>query len=176
MKNYQDIVKKYPRLFKIYNSQMPFAMFGFECGPGWYDLIECLCHNINDYIQWRRESRARFILYNRALKRAQNGDLRGLQHYYRDYKPESQQRNIERDIEDPRPRPVVERVDYIHIDQIKEKFGGLRFYYSGGDDEIAGMVRMAESMSYRLCEVCGSPGRPNKEGWIQTLCKEHEKD
>jgi hypothetical protein len=56
------------------------------------------------------------------------------------------------------------------FDQIKEKFGGLRAYYSGGNDYIRGLVSMAETMSYKTCEVCGNKGKPNKSGWISTLC------
>jgi hypothetical protein len=56
------------------------------------------------------------------------------------------------------------------FDQIKEKFGGLRAYYSGGNDYIRGLVSMAETMSYKICEVCGNKGKPNKGGWISTLC------
>jgi len=56
------------------------------------------------------------------------------------------------------------------FDQIKEKFGGLRAYYSGGNDYIRGLVSMAETISYKTCEVCGNKGKPNKGGWISTLC------
>lgn len=59
------------------------------------------------------------------------------------------------------------------IDQIKEKFGGFRFYYSGGDDTIYGMVRMAESWASHSCEECGAPGKRNGEGWVKTLCDFH---
>lgn len=60
------------------------------------------------------------------------------------------------------------------VRQIKEKFGGLRFYYDGGDDCVDGMVRMAESWAARACEVCGKPGKSRDSGWIRTLCDEHE--
>lgn len=63
-----------------------------------------------------------------------------------------------------------EDVPQVEAVQVKEKFGGLRFYINGGDDEIQGMIDMAEEMSYRICETCGVPGRPNDEGWITTLC------
>jgi hypothetical protein len=68
--------------------------------------------------------------------------------------------------------------DYIPVkfDQIKEKFGGLRVYYSGGDDYVRGMVSMAESFSYKICEVCGERGKPNKNGWIHTLCEKCRED
>lgn len=63
--------------------------------------------------------------------------------------------------------------DYIPVkfDQIKEKFGGLRIYFSGGDEYIEGLVSMAESFSYKICEVCGERGKPNEGGWISTLCE-----
>jgi hypothetical protein len=57
--------------------------------------------------------------------------------------------------------------------QIKEKFGGLRMYFDGGDDYIAGAVRMAESVSFRTCEITGKPGvLCKKGGWLRTLCDE----
>jgi hypothetical protein len=58
-------------------------------------------------------------------------------------------------------------------DQIKEKWGTLCFYYTGGDELVAGMVAFAEFLSASICENCGSMhqyvGRVEK-GWVQTLC------
>jgi hypothetical protein len=59
----------------------------------------------------------------------------------------------------------------VEATQVKEKFGGLRFYINWQDDYIDGLIRMAESMSYRTCEECGVPGKPNEGGWIITLCE-----
>lgn len=59
----------------------------------------------------------------------------------------------------------------VKFDQIKQKFGGLRVYFSGGDQFVEGLVAMAESISYSICESCGDKGKPNKEGWISTLCE-----
>lgn len=67
-----------------------------------------------------------------------------------------------------------EVVPQVTVAQIKEKFGGLRFYYDGGDDVIAGMVRMAEAWAGNTCETCGKPGYQRSGGWIKTLCDEHE--
>lgn len=58
----------------------------------------------------------------------------------------------------------------VKFHQIKEKFGGLRVYFSGGDDYLDGLVEMAERWSYRTCEICGEKGKPNQKGWITTLC------
>lgn len=65
-------------------------------------------------------------------------------------------------------------VPQVVVEQIKEKFGGLRFYYQGGDDTIDGMVRMAESWAEHSCEECGAPGERRSGGWIKTLCDHHE--
>ena len=65
----------------------------------------------------------------------------------------------------------------IVIDQVKEKLGTLRFYYTGGNDLIHGMVWFAESISGRICEKCGNPGtKQNDNGWVYTVCKSHSKE
>lgn len=60
------------------------------------------------------------------------------------------------------------------FEQVKEKYGGLRMYFSGGDEYVEGVLAMAEAMSYKTCDVCGSPGTSNEVGWISTRCKEHK--
>lgn len=57
--------------------------------------------------------------------------------------------------------------------QIKEKFGLLRIYTNNTDEFMDGMIAMAESMSSKICEYCGSTKDISSEGgYIQTLCKE----
>lgn len=57
--------------------------------------------------------------------------------------------------------------------QIKEKFGGLRFYIGTGNDKIFDRLYQAEQESYTICEECGKPGKPTDNGWIKTVCEEH---
>jgi len=76
---------------------------GFECGDGWFELINSLCGTIQFWVN---------------------------------------QVNM----------PPV------HVTQVKEKLSTLRFRYRGGDERTDGIVRMAEAMSERICEVCGAPG------------------
>lgn len=69
------------------------------------------------------------------------------------------------------------------VDQVKEKFGGLRFYYdwmSVNDDSlelIDKLVDAAEKKSYTICEVCGvsdSTVTPiENRYWVKTLCVGH---
>ena len=76
----------------------------------------------------------------------------------------------------PYNHPIPNAVVQVEVEQIKEKFGGLRFYYQGGDDQISGMVRMAEAWADNSCEECGKPGKRHSGGWIRTLCDEHEEE
>ena len=69
---------------------------------------------------------------------------------------------------------IPAKVPQVVVQQIKEKFGGLRFYYEGGDEHIAGMVRMAEMWASHSCEECGAPGKSRTGGWVKTLCDKHE--
>jgi hypothetical protein len=106
--------------------------WGFDCGNGWYHIINQLCANIQHHIDWR----------NRKNELDSN-------------------------------QPIVPQVT---VDQVKEKFGTLRFYYTGGDDYIDGLVSMAESMSGVTCEECGNPGSTVGRGWLTTLCEKHAEE
>jgi hypothetical protein len=57
--------------------------------------------------------------------------------------------------------------------QVKEKFGGLRFYMTQETPYIDGAIAMAESMSFHTCDKCGAPGERRSGGWIRTLCETH---
>lgn len=67
-----------------------------------------------------------------------------------------------------------EYAEKFEVHQVKEKFGGLRFYCFPADDYVWGLVRMAERASLMLCEDCGAPGKIERpmRFWIKTLCKE----
>jgi len=119
------LCEKYPKMMVNRNkSMMETTMYwGFECGDGWYNIIDQLMGNIQHHIDWRNRK----------------GEI----------------------------------VTQVTVDQVKEKFGTLRFYYTGGDDYIDGLVSMAESMSGVTCETCGNPGKSTGGGWIKTVCEAH---
>ena len=78
----------------------------------------------------------------------------------------------------------------VEINQVKEKYGGLRFYYSlnfkenglGSIDankrkelseKIFKLTNIYEDKSYGVCELCGKPGKLREDlDWMQTLCEE----
>ncbi|PIP00655.1 hypothetical protein [Pleomorphomonas carboxyditropha] len=66
------------------------------------------------------------------------------------------------------------------IVQIKEKFGGLRAYYSYDGEKVERLreiVRTAENDSLVTCEACGKPGEvrlPKAEPyWYKCCCMKH---
>lgn len=62
----------------------------------------------------------------------------------------------------------------VKLTQVKEKFGGLRIYYHGGDECIRAIVDIAELVSGQVCEVCGRSGQVSQaKGWISIRCDEH---
>lgn len=65
----------------------------------------------------------------------------------------------------------------IEASQVKEKFGGLRFYTLGSSDMQDAQISLVESMSYHVCEECGSTKDIGHTApWIRTLCKTCLKD
>jgi len=56
--------------------------------------------------------------------------------------------------------------------QVKEKFGGLRFYIDSCSDYQNGTISFAESMSFNICEDCGSTDDVTLTdgGWYRSLC------
>ncbi len=64
------------------------------------------------------------------------------------------------------------RYPQLEATQVKEKYGGLRFYVDNSDEYIDGLISMAEAMSYSICENCSNNGSPNGDGWVTTLCPE----
>ena len=113
----KKLCEKYPKIFRDRQaSKAKTAMcWGFECGDGWFNIIDALCAELKD-------------------------------------------------------RNVV-------ATQVKEKFGSLRFYYDGGDEECYCLISLAERLSEVTCEVCGKPGEiDNNAGWLKCLCPEHGED
>lgn len=54
--------------------------------------------------------------------------------------------------------------------QVKEKYGGLRFYIESGSDAIYDLIDAAEEESLKTCETCGEPGELRGVGWVSTRC------
>lgn len=53
----QKLVAKYPKIFSQYggNPKDTCMAFGFECGDGWFNIIDLLCGEIDHYCSWYNE-------------------------------------------------------------------------------------------------------------------------
>lgn len=73
----------------------------------------------------------------------------------------------------------------IQVFQIKEKFGGLRYYIDVlGDvkdsernstlERTQKIILEAEAASMKICEVCSEAGKQfSRNGWLSTTCEDH---
>jgi hypothetical protein len=81
-------------------------------------------------------------------------------------------------------RPLIDKANELGaiVDQVKEKYGELRFYYTPTNGEMThetldDMIDEAEDASQLTCEMCGNPGRTRvRHHWYKTLCNEHALD
>jgi hypothetical protein len=62
----------------------------------------------------------------------------------------------------------------VPILQVKEKYGGLRFYVGAAPDEVHAAIEAAEEASLSTCEVCGNTGTLMGRGWFKTRCQDHK--
>lgn len=177
------LCEKYPKIFADRHADVhTTAMcWGFECGEGWYNIIDKLCFNIQGHIDWREKTRSLNLEFNDALQKALDGDKSYLVKFYCRGNPDKEPTQwnldrIEEDIKSKNFRKVDDEIPQVVAVQVKEKFGALRFYYDGGDEYIAGLAAMAESMSEVTCEECGSRGKIRTGGWVRTLCDKHAEE
>lgn len=147
----ERLCTKYPEIFKDRRGdpQATCMVWGFDCDDGWYDLIDWLCQQL-----------MRDILVLRTQVKRMNEQTDSVDSTRRN---ELKQRLA--DAEENMPIAV----------QVKEKYGGLRFYIANGTDAHWKLIDAAESISYRICEECGSMSGTQlySMGWYKTLCPTH---
>lgn len=87
------------------------------------------------------------------------------------------QENFDKLPEEVKAKSLLEQNEIrLCVDQVKEKFGSLRFYISSGTEEMYDRINKAEEDSTTICETCGKPGKLRREGWFYTACDDHVND
>lgn len=148
LENY--LYEKYPEIFKNHTKSMQETCmcWGCSCGDGWLILLDRLCSQIQSHIKNQHKE---VEMYEQWEKK----DI------------------VEGMPSEPRPEWAKEKIPQVHFEQVKEKFGALRIYIRGGDDEIRHMIDFVESLSRSICEDCGkfdySVGSSTR-GWIHSSC------
>ena len=168
----EKLCADYPEMFVNRDADMmTTAMcWGFSCGDGWYNILNNLCNNIQHHINWKEKQHHAAIKYNEMASQVKDGNLELFEAEYAGLSPSFKEDRLAAILEDDL-RTVPGPVPQVILQQVKEKFGTLRFYYEGGDEYIAGLVSMAESMSGCTCEDCGNVGQRTGGGWIKTICQ-----
>jgi hypothetical protein len=155
----EALCAKYPLIFKNRNGspQETLMCFGFEVGDGWFNIIDTLCGILTSEYRGA-QSRYEFVKDRVGEKMYGNASGDVITQEKIDY--------LKEDMDNEAARVPV-------AVQVKEKFGGLRFYVQAATDKHYNYISFAESMSYVTCEKCGSPGKRYTDGWHTTLCDIH---
>lgn len=173
----KQLCNKYPKIFRD-RSKSPHETcmcWGFECGDGWYELIDTLCEALT-------------YTYTSSIQvDEEDGKRLGIEPY------KNSQGNISYFFSVQPPQVVALLV--------KEKFGTLRFYYHlefsednkslvatkkypdlersncRYSDYIDGIVHFAEIASSRTCELTGKNGETMvRGGWFKVLAPDVGKE
>lgn len=170
----KQLCEKFPKLFSDRHGDMKETcmVWGFTCGDGWFNIIHALCANIQWHIDQSVKNHDYAAKYNTMREAMLVGDFTLFEVDYQTSMLSFREQR-RKEILNEKARPVPEIIEQVTVNQVKEKYGTLRFYYSGGDAYIDGLVAMAESMSEVTCEECGNPGRVRRGGWLRCLCDTH---
>ena len=186
----EELYKKYPKIFgdKDKSPKETCMCWGIDCSDGWYDLIDRLCSHLqfntdtnnttyiikNKFHSFISKTLDKFYSWLPKDYTLKNNNFKTLKYIpiYHQFKKfiwnlRKKTWNFERvEIKTNKYTQVV-------ASQVKEKFGGLRFYVNSASSEQHAVISFVENLSYHTCEECGS----NKEvtqttGWIKTLCSD----
>jgi hypothetical protein len=161
----KKMCRKFPLLFANRDD------FHLECGEGWHDLIWELCEKLEPILKQE-------LAENPASDCAHCG------HSYDVHACKSPNRKQGRclailNVEPPSTNYIACCCDQWqpnlpYVTQIKEKFGGLRFYTSNSSSaKFYAHIAAAEQQSFVTCENCAQPGDSiMRRGWLVTLCDE----
>lgn len=169
--NDKKLVEAFPLLYEDRNApkQSTAMCWGFP-GDGWFDIIWDLSSELEPIIQK--------IVDNNPNLSCAKCSCSKKRHYGSKTRSPGKCLTIHEDPESKEKPPGNYcacfcdryRGSYPKAFQVKEKFGGLRFYMTCGTDEIYDLISKAEALSCKTCEECGEPGEERSGGWIHTLC------
>ena len=166
------LCERYPKMMVNRNKDMKETCmcWGFECGDGWFNILDQLMGSIQHHIDWKEKQRKWAIEYNEMAAQAKAGNFDLFEETTKAQPNDEHKEKRLAEIIAGDFREVPKSIPQVTLDQVKEKFGTLRFYYSGGDDYISGMVSLAESLTGVTCESCGNIGERRGGGWVHTYC------
>jgi hypothetical protein len=186
----EQLCEKYPKIFaqRRGNMQTTAMCWGFDCDDGWYEIIDALCSNL----QWNTDNNNKdYVIENKFLRSLIPFLLKlinkipGKYNFGMKKKPDTLA--LLRSWLNNKVQNYKNGLKFIYIEsnrypqvvasQVKEKFGGLCFYTNGSSDRQNAVISFVESLSYKVCERCGSMQNiGHTKGWIKTLCNDCGKE
>ena len=145
--DFEEFAKKYPDLLAR-SKQTDYI----GVGRGWFHILDMLFAFLSSGVE-RAKYRLKYALEHPEANMGEGVTIASLE-----AKVEEELENL----------PVIQ--------EIKEKFGGMRFYVNKCTHDQVLAISFAEAMSNRCCEVCGKPGQHRQGGWVKTLCDDHFKE
>lgn len=151
----------YPEIFRDRHADMRLTCmcWGFDCGDGWYPLIDSLCFLLSaNVISLQRDVEH----ISSAMKEESNKENQSIwaKNYYTQ---DTLNKKLSELDKAKKAVPVAT--------QVKEKFGTLRFYVDKATDKQYNFITFAEVMSGKTCETCGTTKDVfQTRGWIKTTC------
>jgi hypothetical protein len=145
----KKLYEKYPKIFRQKNLSMKETCmcWGIETPDSWFPILDSLCWKIQDICDSGIKTYVKYPFGNFLSKLFRNPKLYG--------------------------RWVTKEVKQVEAVQVKEKFGTLRFYNSGGDNTTEELIMMAEAMTSLVCAKCGSyKNVKSTSGWVNYLCED----
>lgn len=177
---------KYPDLFYENESGQRECPCGAWVPPGWESIVDDLCGAITRYTKhtycldhdviskkyyiWRWIGKALDWTHQKFIKIFPRFNKKQYNKPFYSFVEKFRQRSY---------KCVKYKTVYppsVKIDQIKEKYGELRFYTSGGDKQVQGMILFAEYLCNKTCQNTGVKGIKCSKGcWLATLCESEMK-
>lgn len=167
----KEIYKKFGWIYRHRKrpAQVTCMCWGLSVGEGWYSIIYLLSATLTDYIKKTYPWHVRlWWKIKEELSHPYNYLMEKMPHIF-------QIKRI------AFPGTEREKIYYTprqwfpyggpHVEQVKEKFGTLRYYTSGFSDEIESFISKMENETYYTCEGCGNYSTvKNDGGWLSNQC------
>jgi hypothetical protein len=149
-----QLISSFPEIFS--------SDFFLECDSGWYPLIRGLCAQMVAPVRSLQYKVAYHAEMLAVTDRASWSSWQ-INHF------------TDQTLENLRLELEVALAETPRAEQVKEKFGTLRFYVSGATPEQHAQIALTEHLSASICEQCGSwTGTLTYWlDWHKTLCPLH---
>lgn len=168
------LCEKYPYLFADRRASMQNTCmcWGFECGDGWYNLLDEAGSKLEPLCKQEYE---RILALEKPWYKYIRAVVGFTTRIHMSWLFHILYRLVTRIMPGVYNSPFSWYGGGPRASQVKEKYGTLRFYLTHGTEEMYAITDKAERQSSKTCETCGEPGKVRGKYWLYTACTKHIK-